>query len=270
MTVIATLITGSYTAHATDSFLTIMAPDGSRKVIEDKKPKIVRVRAFRGALAYWGLARFGTWSTLDWLQQRAKDARSYTSAEEFALDLTRRLNSELDALKFKNPLDKGMGIHFTAYEQVSDYWIPELFHIRNWTDPSYSALFPSGFVCTRETYATLTNVQDRPDSHREAPCRLAVHHALQSQPLMLRFNNGDPVLFNPIANALLDAVQAVMLRGHLRPSDDKFHLSLVRRPVQVVSELLADVSKPNMRVIGGKPHDLAIDPNGNTTSTTGD
>ena len=121
MTVISTVITGRYTAHASDSFLTELQSDGSHTIIEKQQTKIVRVPQFRGALAYWGLARYGkSWSTLDWLKERANDAVNYECSEQFARDLALRLNSTLSVLKFKNPLDKGVGIHFTAYEQISD------------------------------------------------------------------------------------------------------------------------------------------------------
>jgi hypothetical protein len=167
-------------------------------------------------------------------------------------------------------LDGLLGIHFTAYERVSDYWVPEFFHIRNWINPPYSALNPAGFTATRETYATLMDLLERPAAHKEAGFRLKVHEALHSG-VLFRFNNGDPVLFNPIANALIDTVQPLRARGHLRePSDARFHFALVRRPVEVVSRLLADVASAAYRHIGGKPHDLAIVPDGTTESTTGD
>ncbi len=272
MTAISTLIAAQYTTHATDSFLTELQSDGSRKIIEDQQTKIVRVQPFRGAMGYYGLARYGTsWSTLDWLRQRANDAARFACAEDFARDLAKKLNSELNARSFPNPLDKGVGIHFTAYERVGDYWVPELFHIRNWTDPSYSALFVAGVVVTRETYAILKDLPDRSDSHRDPLFRMAVHYALHSDGIIFRFNNGDPVLFNPIANALLDTAQRLAARRHLRqPADANLYLSLARRPVEVVSKFLADLSLPEMRLIGGKPHDLAIAPNGTTESTTGD
>lgn len=270
MTVVSTLITSQFTAHATDSFLTEIQADGSYKIIEDQQTKIIRINHFRGAISYWGLSRFGSWSTLDWLRRRAANATKFNSAEDLARDLAQKLDAELNRLNFQNPLDRGIGIHFTAYERVGDYWIPELFHIRNWRDPSYSALFSSGIVATRETYAILKNLPDRPDSQRDSSCRMAVHEALHSGAIIYWFNNGDPLLFNPIANALSSIANQLAVRRELRPFDAKTHLSLARQPIEIVSRILTDLSSPRTRRIGGKPHDLAIAPDGTTESTTGD
>ena len=47
-------------------------------------------------------------------------------------------------------------------------------------------------------------------------------------------------------------------------------LAFARRPVEVVSKLLTDFAKTNRRMIGGRPHDLAISPDGQYFSSTGD
>jgi hypothetical protein len=88
---------------------------------------------------------------------------------------------------------------------------------------------------------------------------------------MFRYNNGDPALFNPVADALMDAFFVLMQRGELNdPSKEKAHCALVRRPIEVVSRLLADFSKKGTRLIGGKPHDLCVLPTGDYWSSTGD
>ena len=272
MTVIATIITAHCTAHATDSYITQVRSDGSREVLEDQQTKIVRVDKWRGAMAYWGLARHGSdWSTLDWLRKRAKESHQYPTAEEFARDLGALLSTELAKRGFQKPTDRGIGIHFTAYEQVEGYWVPELFQIRNWVDPSYSSVRTGDLMVTRETYATLKNLAQREEGDRDDKRRLAVHAALHTEGRMLVYNNGDPVLFNPIATAVLGSFQQLAIRSQLRdPTDSHTHLSLVRRPVEVVSRLQVDLVKPGYRLVGGKPHDLAITSDGRFTSTTGD
>jgi hypothetical protein len=270
MTVIATIITSHFTAHGTDSFVTRPNADGTYELLESQDTKIVRVPRWRGAISYWGLASDNAgWSTLKWLRDRAAEAERYASAEEFARSIAADLTSELSARRFRTPLHRGIGMHFTAYERIRGYWIPELFHIRNWVTPAYDAVDPAGVSVTRETYGAVQRTK-RLDEHREPLYRLAVHRALQSG-RMLVFNNGDPRLFNPIAESLFTAMEEVHRRGLLRdPTDAETHLALVRRPIEVVSGLLRDFAKPNMRIIGGKPHDLAIAPSGDVTSTTGD
>lgn len=272
MTVIATVITSQYTAHATDSFITVARADGTREVVEDQAPKLVRVPAWRGALAYWGLARLGNdWDTLAWLRARAAQAGGSGSPEEFAIGLANELATELGRRRFQLPVHRGMGVHFTAYEYISGYWVPELFLVSNWTDRSYTAVKSNGFSVTRETYATLKGLSDRPPEQREARFRREVHSALHQNGVMFRFNNGDPVLFNHVADAILNTFLELRSRRHLRdPISVKTHLSLVWRPIDVVSKLLADMADQGSRVIGGKPHDLAVDPSGEYRSNTGD
>jgi hypothetical protein len=272
MTVIATIITRNFTAHATDSFITTVRTDGSRDVVEDQASKLIRVPAWRGAMAYWGLARLGPdWNTKDWLDTQARGAGSHASPEGYALALANELTRELSRRAFRRPADSGLGIHFTAYEYLDGYWIPELFLVRNWTDTSYSAVRPAGFLVTRETFATLQNLVDRPPEQREPTNRRTVHAALHQNPLMFRFNNGDPALFNPIGDSVLNTFSTLYGRGHVHDSTSvQTHLSLVRRPVEVVSKLLKDLAEPASLVIGGRPHDLAISPSGQYESTTGD
>jgi hypothetical protein len=160
-------------------------------------------------------------------------------------------------------------MHFSAYEEVNGYWIPELFQIRNWTDESYSAVRNSVEV-RRETFGATQNIRDRSDADRTPERRLRVHHFLHAEKMLI-FNNGDPVLFNPIANSVLSTLNGLRQRGELRdPTDAKTHLALTRRPVELVSKLLSDFARDDMRRVGGKPHDLAIAPSGQMISTTGD
>jgi len=221
-------------------------------------------------MAYWGLAQQEpNWNTLNWLRQRAEQAGGFASAETFASKLGEDLTREINGRHFVRPVDKGIGIHFTAYENVDGYWIPELFLISNWTGTSYSAV-RAEIKVSRETYGTLIKNTDRPTDHENAKCRLAVHASLHNG-FLFRFNNGDPVLFNPIADAIMGTFSQLWMRNQLRDAADaKTHLALARRPVDVVSRLLADLAKPGSRLIGGKPHDLAIAPTGETESTSGD
>ena len=116
--------------------------------------------------------------------------------------------------------------------------VPEFFLVSNWTDASYTAVRPQGVRATRETYATLNGLGDRSTQHGEPGCRLAVQAALHDSPLMFRFNNGDPFLFNPIANAILDSFVNLSSRGQLKdPTSVLAHLSIVRAPVEAVSKL---------------------------------
>lgn len=272
MTVVSTIITQHFTAHACDSYLTRRSPDGTVEVCDTQLPKVVRVEAWRGALAYWGLALHGDdWNTLNWLRSKADSAQEAGSPETFASSLAEELTAALLNRPFAQPRDAGLGIHFTAYEWVADRWVPELFLVTNWTDATYMAVRPEGFRMSRETYPTLLGLPERVAAHGQPEARLQVHAALHDTPSMYCFNNGDPSLFNPVAKVILDTFVHLYSRGQVRDGESSLtHLSIVRTPVDVVSRLLADVGNPATRVIGGKPHDLSVSPTGVYDSRTGD
>lgn len=270
MSIVSAIITRVCTAHASDSFITQLK-HGNLEVKERQRSKIIRVPYWRGAMAYWGLARVDAqgWSTLNWLENRAQQASRYSSAEEFATDIAIRLTQELSKMHLDKPTDRGIGIHFTAYERIDGYWIPELFLISNWLDTSYTALRPGGMGVTRETFHAVSGSQ--PDEkHREFEYRLKVHAFLQDGKI-LGYNNGDPILYNPAANALFTMFQAFVARSVLAAPDAvETWTSLARRPIEIVSKAQRDFCRPGRRAVGGKPHDLAVRPNGAYISTTGD
>jgi len=260
---------GLCVAHASDSFITERQASGTFHILESTKTKIVNVRQWRGAMAYWGLATHGGWSTWDWLNERARVANGYASAGEFAVDTAGQLEKRLRGMRFARPTDAGLGIHFSAYERKNDYWIPELFLISNWSDPSYSALRPNGVSVSRETYGTIAN-EPPSDAHGELEFRLKVHEFLQQGKLLI-YNNGDPALFNPAANGMATMFIELARRGlSSQQQDIRKFLAMARRPVEIVANAQQDFCDPGKRIVGGKPHDLAITPDGLYLSTTGD
>jgi hypothetical protein len=272
MTVISTVITRYCTAHASDSLITELQSDGSAVPAEWERSKIVPVRHWRGAVTYWGLAKYGVckWSTFDFLQEQARTAANYGSAEEFAQGLSERLQAAINQMSFVKPVQGGIGIHFTAYEYIDGYWIPELFLISNWADTSYRSLRSGGVGLSSETCHTIAQVAAKQE-HKEVRFRRQVHEHLHQRDGMFIYNNGNPVMFNSAANAMLGMFRALAKRGKLA-SAGKVHtyLAMARRPIEVVSKAYLDFCREGARVVGGKPHDLAITPNGEYLSTTGD
>ena len=175
MTVISALITQCCTAHASDSLLTVQQrPNGRLEPIEWQRSKIVKVEAFRGAMAYSGLAEYMAygWSTHEWLRHQAEEAHRAPSAEAFAETVAQDLGQQLARMHFPEPNCSGITIHFTAYGHVQDCWIPELFLITNWLDTSYSSLRPQGVGVSRETYHNTTPEECLPaPEHREPKFR---------------------------------------------------------------------------------------------------
>jgi hypothetical protein len=271
MTVIATIITKHCTAHSTDSFLTERDSAGRITPVESQASKLVRVNAYSGAISYWGLARQAAdWDTHQWISDQAGRAASHGSPERFSSHLASALTIALRGRRFRSEKERGLGLHFTAYEHIGGYWIPELFQIRNWTDESYSHVRTSGFEVRRESFGSVTMTSDRCAADGSVERRMAVHAMLQAGG-MLRFVNGDPSLFAPLGTAVLGVFAELYSRGDIADGDsDDTHLSLVRRPIEVLSRLLADLTPKDKRLIGGKTHDLAIRPGPRYHSTSGD
>lgn len=268
MTVVSTVISRFCTAHASDSLVTERQPDGTYQATESQKAKIIPVRQWRGAMAYWGLATFGRWSTFEWLKGRAGLASACSSPQQFAHGIAAQLNSALSGMRFQRPTDAGLGIHFTAYEYVNDYWIPELFLISNWADTSYCTLRPTGVGVSRETYHTVADVPPS-DDHSHASFRLQVHAFLQEGKLLI-FNNGDPVLSNQAAKGLGAMVNEIARRGQLRAPDEiATYRAIARRPIEIVAKAQLDFCRPGTRLVGGRLHDLAVTPDGLYSSSTG-
>jgi len=270
MTVISTLITRVGTVHATDSLLTSLKSDGQREPIEWQQTKIIPVRAWRGAMSYYGLALIeGRWSTLDWLREQVTKADTFATAERFAHALADTLNREINALPLRREVDKGIGIHFSAYEWINGYWIPEFFHISNWSDPTYTALRPSGVGASGDMSGALAN-QTPELVGNELAKRLAVHQAIQ-RGVWFQYNNGDPRLFNSAAKAIIDMFIELNSRGMLRDANNIEAIrALITQPVEMVSNIQHDFCADGTRVVGGKIHNLAINPNGEYSSTSGD
>jgi len=269
MTVVATFITRTCTVQASDSLLTSIDAKGAASHTEWENTKVIPIPSFRGAIAYHGFAGWQKgWTTLEWLRGEARKAGGYPSAQAFAEYLTGALQGELVRRKAPGTWEGGVGLHFSCYEWVDNYWVPELFYISNWLNPSYTALRPSGIGCSRETWGLVVGQPSSLD-HGRPEHRARVREHLQGG-RWLRFNNGDPVLFNTVANALQDAVQVLRDRGHLRVMAVPEHIALTNRFVEIVAQVQRELGRPEDRRVGGRIHNLAITPDGLYTSTTGD
>ncbi len=269
MTAISTIITKLCTVHACDSMLTRKAACGSLETVSTTQHKTVQVRAFSGAMSYWGLASCEEkkWSTYDWLKERGNHAREHDSAEGFARSLAEGLNKNIQNMNLASSLDCGIGIHLTVYERIQDYQIPELFLISNWADTNYSSLNPGGVQVSRETYGMLEGEARKPE-HRSDQYRLKVHGRLQAG-AMLMFNNGNTKLFNPAAKAILEMIDELRkARNFLRTEEVKTYCDIARRPLEIVSKVQQDFCREGTRAVGGRIHDLAITPSGDYFSTS--
>jgi len=172
-------------------------------------------------------------------------AGEFPNPEEFANALAVDLNSELARLSVSKPSDKGIGIHFTAYERPDDRWIPELFLISNREGIPYTKVRSAGVGALRETCHTLKDIPSSPE-HSKLEFRVAVHEALQAGTLFY-YNNGDPQLFNPIAKAMFDSMNAFSQRGVLVDFCDREN---PLQPCLAAIEVVRDVLRRHRGILG--------------------
>jgi hypothetical protein len=267
MTVIAALFSRSCIALSSDSFITEVQPTGNLKVLESQQSKIVPIRRLRAAASYWGLASYGRWSTYNWLKETAISAGNGASLETFANYLRNALEKELSQLALPAK-QKGIGIHLTGYEEINGYWVPELFLCSNFKGTDYSSVGDLGLGRHTEPYVLSSQIPSTDYGNQEH--RLTVHNKLQ-EGIIFQFNNGDPVLFNPVAASVFSSFQTLANRGLVSDIDSPATFqALVKRPVEIVSKMQRDFCREGQRIVGGKTHDLVIKSNGEFESTSGD
>ncbi|HRF50602.1 MAG TPA: hypothetical protein PLC98_23440 [Anaerolineales bacterium] len=283
MTVITTIISRACIAYASDSFLTSVDEERIVHVVETKQTKIVRVPVWKGLLSYWGLSRYPlhNWSTLDFLMECANAAHSFASPAAFADQMRETLTTKFQSFGVDSPEIGGLGIHFAAYEYVDGFAVPELFLISNFEDIKYSRLSPGGFHCTRETYhllnepGSIVEPEAKPH-HADIDFRRLVYRRIFHDNKMQVYNNGDTLMFNPVAGAILDSTKEIRERGDLKDPDSVTEmLNLAGTAVSVVSMLQMKFVKSERqrrrnreaeitgkRRIGGATHAVAVAPNG--------
>lgn len=213
------------------------------------------------------------WDTFKFLEQRALAPDKPNTAEDFAAYLRDELNKH--AIQYCKQANMGIGIHFTAYEEIEGYHIPEMFYLSNISgiDPQTGSYlgWNKQFSMGRHSFFTINEEQvPVAESHRDSEFRLAVKAHLDfGQPIW--FNNGDPALFNQTANALSNMSRILSARQLLNDASEpvKFYSNLALQPVEIVSAIQSKFCKENSAVVGGKRHQLTITPTGNYSSETG-
>lgn len=261
MTVVSCIIASGCTTHASDSLLTRTKADGETEELEWEDPKLVRVEQFGGVIGFYGFAGMTPErSTLRWLRGQVSKASECKNAQEFAARLARKCEEWLRAEGAPRDRRGGIGMHFTAYEWWDGYWVPELFHVRNWADPHYASVKPEGVVWTRDTYGIIVGADEETRDASAAGRARVREHLVNGG--YFRFNNGDPEMYNGIANAVHDGGVLVFRRvaGERATLQPAHWASLCLRPVEIVADLQRDFAGAGRRRVGGRPHDVTVTP----------
>lgn len=203
---------------------------------------------------------------LDWLTSRAQQANQFNSPDLFANWLTNQLDAWLQTVA--GPLqNKGVGLHFSAYEQLPFGSVPEMFWITNWNGAYVVQPHP---VAQRQTIISVTQSAQIPAPNQpDINERQSVRQHLQGAFNFLSYNHGDHQLFNQQASAILNSALVLRARGVLIANRIEYAGRLALMPVEAVCNMQRRLSRPGTRAVGGRPHNLIITPNGQYSSTTG-
>jgi len=271
MTVISTLITRFGVVHATDSLITSISRGGQSSPISWRSKKLIRVPAWKGIISFWGLAIINQfrWSTINWLERQARNSSAFSSPELFAVHIATELNKELLRLGVANNINAGIGIHFSAYEDINSNYVPELFLISNWANTTYSALRVTGVGASRETSASAFNARDNIGGVNIGN-RMALYNWLNAGN-HITYNNGDPYLFNTAAIAMTGMIQVLKSRNKLKSINRlDTYIKISRFPVDTVTHMQKQLCKKGTQVVGGRTRDISVTPTGIYLSTSGD
>jgi len=263
MTVISAVLSKECIAISTDSLITVKEYNTS-KVIESKKSKIIPFERKRAAISYWGLTIYDKFTTYGFIQDHVNRAYDKDDLFTWSQKLGKSLQKELDALTTG---DIGIGMHITGFERIDGYWIPELILCSNYTDTTYSST--GRIKVTRRSFRHVADDREV-EKHGDIAYRMQVKKFFDSGRI-LYFNNGDPLLFNPFADAMLKGLEIGKRRRVLNEEDmAKMYRLLLTMCVRNVSELQTYFFEEGKRIVGGRPHNLSISVSGIFASDTGD
>lgn len=268
MTVISAVLTRRCIAIGSDSYITRLV-DGKRLLADELLgPKIVRFDRIRAAASYWGLAELNDISTYDWLRQVAAQCQARPmrpSLSELAELLCDDLRPRLLA---RNRRHRGIGIHLAGYERVNGYLVPELFLISNYADAHYRRL--QDLEWTRRSTFDVFGIAPTSWQHNADPQeRLRFHQYLEDGGVYV-VNNGDPVMFNPAANATFEMLrQMVTARSASYSDSPRAWQALATLPIKMVRDFQQDTHVPLSRLVGGRIHDVVITKTGEPLTSSG-
>lgn len=266
MTAISAFITKDWIASASDSLVIEFHPQKNEiSQIEFKKSKIVPIRKFKAAAAFWGLAKIEKWNTYDFLLAQAAMADSFSSFEDFANNLKTQLENKINSISITNPSHKGIGIHLAGYESINNQNVPELFLISNYTGLSYSHV--GELAISRRLFDTLPDeLKIDATSIEEKQNRIM---AFLNDGKAFIFNNGDPFLFTPAANAIHAIFDVARTRNVLKIGE-KTLAKFVSSPIEIIKTIQKGLFEKKYIRVGGKIHNLLITQRGDFISSTGD
>ncbi|TGM45984.1 hypothetical protein [Leptospira vanthielii] len=262
MTINSAIIAKNGIIVVTDSLLTARKENGETEYIAWKKSKIIFNEKLGFAITYWGFA--GNWepkrkkfqfSTFDFLNSLMDDC----AEKKYSLSDTAKYFHEKWSIKNQILANPGIGMHLVGNEKVGNNYIPELYLLSNFTDPSYQNI--GNFNITRETYHTISKDENF-ENHSSDEIRIQVLEYLKNNELLI-FNNGDPIFFNIIANSIFNSIKYANSVNKLKPLNTLTELSKIPiSTVEFISKLQNNFFRKGEQIVGGKVHAIGINEKG--------
>ena len=207
-------------------------------------------------ISYWGCAELSNgYKTYEHLKRFCSANKSIGDHEQFAAKLSNEL-----CTKFSSPLltakSRGLGVHFAFWEKHDDFDVPELILVSNWKSPAYNDSSLK-FNWSRRSHKIIASSEPQFKTFRRE-----FYNDLKKG-VCSRYNNGDPLLFVPLAKGIGDTIVELNKRKDLsknEPTD--LYRTMVREPIRLIRDLQKNLCLPEKRFIGGALHDAAILPSG--------
>lgn len=262
MTIISASLSKDWISVSSDSLRTTRADNRTVVVVEDQLQKIVEVKTslFHGALAWCGYSGHQE-DLFGWIRDQCADIPDETTAEIFAKNLTKQLNTRFEQLKkdFGVTLKDlpWIAIHMTVFEKVEglDILVPELFYIHNVRgDYTHSG---EDVICQRHArFHSEPKTSDALHLHGDIEHRRAVAKFLEpdifGRAKTILVNNPKPDIFSSLQNVVLVALQ------DKRILPQEFYKQATTVPIVLAANVLRHGALPETYWIGGAIHNLLI------------
>lgn len=265
MTVNFIEITRDGTAHATDSLITKRTATGRDPSELSGKPKFVHIPKFHGIMSWFGTVQYGGWNALEFLTKKAEEAEKFTvkQIQDFSDNIAHDIGIALNGGGWSMP-EKGCGIHFTFYEELDEYWVPELMFITNYSGYEATTGYQTGgpaLLALRQTFHTISGNKDvNYSQHGDSECRRAVHSFINNV-RSLWYTNGDN-FFTNAGFEIAENSQQIFLTRKMLKTHNALKLAQWRTLFAVKTAVEAHKIFSYEPLVGGKCFSTAVMPPG--------
>lgn len=250
MTVICNVLTKNEIVVGSDGYITA---DG--KPIESNAVKFVKFDNPNCVVAYWGLAKYKSWSMYRWLKLHKQQLDKHSDRCKSLHELAFYLRVELDKTRsakgaLHEAVMKGIGLHVVGFVPLGhDVWVPELYLITNFSLDKSGRYYvqQETLDCTPRTIVDF--VPPDQSGLTDVEKRQYIYDNFLNNGKVFVYNNGDPVLFNEAFEKLGASEKPLPLT-----SKENLHMRLnemVMQPIEAVKQHQLNTYSPENVAVGG-------------------